>query len=87
MQNSISQPLLSSAEEKQQDEDEDQDCDNSEESAEEIQKPVTSIVSAYKLLTPSVKVWVSFDFIKFDLVSFALNKISIRKSYGRQIVC
>lgn len=56
VQKGITEPLLLSAEEMKQDEDEDQDCDNSEESAEEIQKPVTSIVSAYKLLTPSVKV-------------------------------
>lgn len=68
VQNGISQPLLLTAEEKQQDDDEDQDCDNSEESAEEIQKPVTSIVSAYKLLTPSVKVWISIDIIKYNIL-------------------
>lgn len=66
MQKGITQPLLLSAEEMKQDEDEDQDCDNSEESAEEIQKPVTSITSAYKLLTPSVKVWMSVHCIKYD---------------------
>lgn len=44
----ISEPLLLSTVDKQQDED--------EEDSEESEKPVTSIVSAYKLLTPSVKV-------------------------------
>ncbi|KAL0428952.1 UNVERIFIED_CONTAM: SPX domain-containing membrane protein [Sesamum radiatum] len=58
LQNGVSQPLLSSSIEKQQneDEDEDEDEDISEEASEESCKPVTSIMSAYKLLTPSVKV-------------------------------
>lgn len=42
----------------QPDEDEVQDCDDAEEDTEEIQKPVDSIVSAYRLLTPSVKVYI-----------------------------
>ena len=50
------QPLLMSSEANQQDEDEVQDCDDAEEDSEEIQKPVDSIMSAYRLLTPSVKV-------------------------------
>lgn len=45
---------------KQQDEDGDEDCDDAEEDGDkdcdEVQKPVNSIVSAYRLLTPSVKV-------------------------------
>lgn len=41
---------------KQQDEDEDQERDDAEEDSQEIHKPVTSIVVAYRLLTPSVKV-------------------------------
>lgn len=57
----VTQPLLLSAGEKKrgdddEEEDEDEECDKSEESAEEIQKPVTSVMAAYKLLTPSVKV-------------------------------
>lgn len=53
----VSQPLLTTSLEKQHndDDDDDQEFDNKEE-AEENHKPVTSIVSAYKLLTPSVKV-------------------------------
>ena len=38
------------------DEDADQDCDDSEEAPEESRQPVNSIVAAYRLLTPSVKV-------------------------------
>lgn len=59
VENSISQPLLVSLEEKQCDEDrdeEEEECDASEEAPEETKKPVNSIVSAYRLLTPSVKV-------------------------------
>lgn len=45
------------SQEKQQD----QDCDDNndedvDDNSEEMQKPVNSIVSAYRLLTPSVKV-------------------------------
>lgn len=38
------------------DEDADQDCDDSEEAPEESRRPANSIQSAYRLLTPSVKV-------------------------------
>lgn len=57
MENAVSQPLLTSSVEKQRDNDDDeQESDNNEEASDESHKPVTSIVSAYKLLTPSVKV-------------------------------
>lgn len=58
--NGFTQPLLINSETKQEDEDEDgdgdEDCDDAEEDSDKIQKPVNSIVSAYRLLTPSVKV-------------------------------
>lgn len=44
------------SEAKQQDEDGDGECDDAEEDSGEIHKPVTSIVAAYRLLTPSIKV-------------------------------
>ena len=50
--NERTQPLLMNSEEKEQDEDGEEENDNTE----ETKKPVTSIVVAYKLLTPSVKV-------------------------------
>ncbi|XP_022872579.1 SPX domain-containing membrane protein At4g22990-like [Olea europaea var. sylvestris] len=60
VQNDVIQPLLSSVKEKQEEEDddenEDEEIDISRENSTEIQEPVTSIVTAYKLLTPSVKV-------------------------------
>ncbi|RVW41051.1 SPX domain-containing membrane protein [Vitis vinifera] len=48
------QPLLLNS--KAKEEDEDQECDGAEEDSNDIQKPVTSLVLAYRLLTPSVKV-------------------------------
>lgn len=60
IENGFTQPLLLSSREEQEDEDEDQECDPSEETEEEIHKPVTSVVSAYRLLTPSVKVLILY---------------------------
>lgn len=55
LEDGLVQPLLLSSKDKL-DEDEDQDFEDSEESSEDSHKPVTSIASAYRLLTPSVKV-------------------------------
>lgn len=53
----FTEPLLLGSTKSQQDEDEQQeDDDPSDELSEESRKPVTSIMSAYRLLTPSVKV-------------------------------
>lgn len=79
VQKGITQPLLLSAQEKKQDEDE--DCDNSQESAEEIQKPVTSIVSAYKLLTPSVKVQLLIYFMLKYAMEILLAESSVVTTY------
>ncbi|KAM3322864.1 SPX domain-containing membrane protein isoform X1 [Capsicum chacoense] len=81
VQKGITQPLLVSEEEMKQDEDEDEDCDNSEESSEEIQKPVTSIVSAYKLLTPSVKVQLLIYFMLKYAMEILLAESSVVTTY------
>lgn len=49
------QPLLLKYEE-QKDGEGEQECDGSEETVEESHGPANSIASAYRLLTPSVKV-------------------------------
>ncbi|KAI3444632.1 hypothetical protein Pfo_001297 [Paulownia fortunei] len=77
----VSQPLLSSSVEKQQDEDEDQEFDNSEEASEESHKPVTSIVSAYKLLTPSVKVQLFIYFMLKYAMEVLLAESSVITAY------
>lgn len=55
LESGLVHPLLLSSENKQS-EDEVQDYD-SEEASEDSRKPATSITSAYRLLTPSIKVW------------------------------
>lgn len=59
-------PLLLSSEAKQKDGHENQELDDDDydDESEKIPKPVTSIVSAYRLLTPSVKVQRSISYIK-----------------------
>lgn len=52
----FTQPLLLNSEAKLQDNNVDEEFDDGEEDSDENHKPVTSIVSAYRLLTPSVKV-------------------------------
>lgn len=52
----FTQPLLLNSEAKLQDNNVDEEFDDGEEDYDENHKPVTSIVSAYRLLTPSVKV-------------------------------
>lgn len=56
LEKGLQQPLLLNSENKQQDEDSDQECDGSEESPEDNHRAATSFASAYRLLTPSVKV-------------------------------
>ncbi|PWZ18049.1 SPX domain-containing membrane protein [Zea mays] len=55
VENGLAQPLLMDSVDKQN-EDEDEEVDESEEAADDSRKPATSIGSAYRLLTPSVKV-------------------------------
>lgn len=55
LEKGLKQPLMISSEDKG-DEDGDQDYDDSEEVPEKSRLPATSIGSAYRLLTPSVKV-------------------------------
>lgn len=60
VENGHTQPLLMNLEAKEKDEDreegEEEEYDDAKEVSKESQKPVTSIVMAFKLLTPSVKV-------------------------------
>lgn len=74
----IVQPLLLSSEEKQQDDDGEEDCD---EASKEIQKPVTSIVAAYRLLTPSVKVQLFIYFMLKYAMEILLAESSVVTTY------
>lgn len=56
LEGGLVQPLLLNSEEEKI-EDGDEECDDSEEASEDSHRPANSIASAYRLLTPSVKVW------------------------------
>ncbi|KAI5647311.1 hypothetical protein M9H77_33316 [Catharanthus roseus] len=79
LEKGITQPLILSSAEKRQDEDEDDDneYDISEEHADEKQQPVTSIVAAYRLLTPSVKVQLFIYFMLKYAMEILLAESSV----------
>ncbi|KAF3442247.1 hypothetical protein FNV43_RR16163 [Rhamnella rubrinervis] len=83
VENGYTQPLLTSSEAKQDNEDDDgdEDCDDAEEDPAEIQKPVNSIVSAYRLLTPSVKVQLFIYFMLKYAMEILLAESSVITGY------
>ncbi|XP_061339949.1 SPX domain-containing membrane protein At4g22990-like isoform X2 [Gastrolobium bilobum] len=80
VENGHTQPLLMNSEAKEQDEDGEEN-DDSEEGSEETQKPVTSIVMAYKLLTPSVKVQLFVYFMLKYAMEIILAESSLITEY------
>lgn len=68
LEKGVTQPLLIGSE-AHRDEDDDE-CDVSEETSEDSRAPVNSIGAAYRLLTPSVKVYILFDFFLSELINF-----------------
>nr|XP_043621190.1 SPX domain-containing membrane protein At4g22990-like [Erigeron canadensis] len=77
----FSEPLLLGSEKIQQDEDGQEGDDPSEESSEESRKPVTSIMSAYRLLTPSVKVQLIIYFMLKYAMEILLAESSVITEY------
>ncbi|KAG1354615.1 SPX domain-containing membrane protein [Cocos nucifera] len=76
LESGLVQPLLINSKEKQ-DEDGEQDFDDSEESLEESHRPATSIASAYRLLTPSVKVQLLIYFMLKYAMEILLSESSV----------
>ncbi|KAL4281247.1 hypothetical protein GQ457_03G020110 [Hibiscus cannabinus] len=74
------QPLLITSEEKQV-EDEDPEGDGSEEAPEESRQPATSFMSAYRLLTPSVKVQLLIYFMLKYAMEILLSESSVITTY------
>ncbi|KAL7593629.1 hypothetical protein Lser_V15G31677 [Lactuca serriola] len=74
----VLEPLLLGSEKNQQDEDEQQECD---ELSKESREPVTSIMSAYRLLTPSVKVQLIIYFMLKYAMEILLAESSVITSY------
>ncbi|XP_052211372.1 SPX domain-containing membrane protein At4g22990-like [Diospyros lotus] len=81
IENGLGQPLLLGSEDSKQDEDGDQECDGSEEAAEESRLPATSIASAYRLLTPSVKVQLLIYFMLKYAMEILLSESSVVTTY------
>ncbi|OIW01116.1 hypothetical protein TanjilG_25224 [Lupinus angustifolius] len=81
VENGHRQPLLMKSEVKEQDGDGEEENDDAEESSEENQKPVTSIVVAYKLLTPSVKVQLFVYFMLKYAMEIVLAESSLITEY------
>ncbi|KAL6322591.1 hypothetical protein AAG906_009905 [Vitis piasezkii] len=79
VENGLTQPLLLNS--KAKEEDEDQECDGAEEDSNEIQKPVTSLVLAYRLLTPSVKVQLYIYFMLKYAMEVLLAGSSVITTY------
>ncbi|KAL6986154.1 hypothetical protein U1Q18_019522 [Sarracenia purpurea var. burkii] len=81
LENGLAKPLLLGSEDNQQDEDVDQECDISEEAPEESRLPATSIASAYRLLTPSVKVQLLIYFMLKYAMEILLSESSVITTY------
>ncbi|KAE9611330.1 hypothetical protein Lal_00011681 [Lupinus albus] len=80
LEKGLQQPLLISSEDKV-DEDADQDNDDSEEAPEESRLAANSIGSAYRLLTPSVKVQLLIYFMLKYAMEILLSESSVVTSY------
>ncbi|XP_030538165.1 SPX domain-containing membrane protein At4g22990 isoform X2 [Rhodamnia argentea] len=81
LENGLKQPLLISLEEKNEEENGDQEFDGSEEASEESRQPATSIASAYRLLTPSVKVQLLIYFMLKYAMEILLSESSVITTY------
>ncbi|KAL6005553.1 hypothetical protein ACLOJK_006120 [Asimina triloba] len=81
LEGGLKQPLLLNSEENKKDEDEGQECDGSEEAPEESRKPANSIASAYRLLTPSVKVQLLIYFMLKYAMEILLSESSVITTY------
>ncbi|GMN32391.1 hypothetical protein TIFTF001_003648 [Ficus carica] len=81
LEEGLKRPLLVSSEDKQEEEDGDQEFEGSEESSEESRQPATSIRSAYRLLTPSVKVQLLIYFMLKYAMEILLSESSVVTTY------
>ncbi|KAG6498848.1 hypothetical protein ZIOFF_038598 [Zingiber officinale] len=80
LESGLVQPLLLSSEKMQNDEG-DEECNGSDEGQEESHEPATSIASAYRLLTPSVKVQLLIYFMLKYAMEILLAESSVITSF------
>ncbi|KAL8114534.1 hypothetical protein AgCh_021412 [Apium graveolens] len=84
LEKGLVQPLLLSSADNQQDDDDDdgdQDYDASEEAPEDSRRPANSMRSAYRLLTPSVKVQLLIYFMLKYAMEILLSESSVVTTY------
>ncbi|PRQ17851.1 putative SPX domain, major facilitator superfamily [Rosa chinensis] len=85
LEKGLKKPLLitseNTSENNKEDEDDDPDIDESEEAVEESRRPATSIGSAYRLLTPSVKVQLLIYFMLKYVMEILLSESSVVTTY------
>ncbi|XP_059287740.1 SPX domain-containing membrane protein At4g22990-like isoform X2 [Lycium ferocissimum] len=81
LEKGVVQPLLTKSVGDEQDNEGDQECDGSEEAPEESRRPANSIVEAYRLLTPSVKVQLLIYFMLKYAMEVLLSESSVVTAY------
>ncbi|KAG9148584.1 hypothetical protein Leryth_018299 [Lithospermum erythrorhizon] len=81
LEKGLAQPLLLPPQESQGDDDDDEKCDISEEASEESHQPANSFGSAYRLLTPSVKVQLLIYFMLKYAMEILLSESSVVTAY------
>ncbi|KAJ8560394.1 hypothetical protein K7X08_022254 [Anisodus acutangulus] len=81
LEKGVVQPLLVKPEGDEQDNEADQECDGSEEAPKESRRPANSIVEAYRLLTPSVKVQLLIYFMLKYAMEVLLSESSVVTAY------
>ncbi|CAH9144380.1 unnamed protein product [Cuscuta epithymum] len=81
LEKGLAQPLLIKSEEQDEDGDGEQECDESEEAPEKSRLPANSIGSAYRLLTPSVKVQLLIYFMLKYAMEILLSESSVITTY------
>ncbi|XP_009590689.1 SPX domain-containing membrane protein At4g22990-like isoform X1 [Nicotiana tabacum] len=81
LEKGVVQPLLLKSVGDEQDNEGDQECDGSEEAPEESRRPANSIVEAYRLLTPSVKVQLLIYFMLKYAMEILLSASSVITAY------
>ncbi|CAH9086300.1 unnamed protein product [Cuscuta europaea] len=81
LEKGLAQPLLIKSEGQDEDGDGEQECDESEEAPEESRLPANSIGSAYRLLTPSVKVQLLIYFMLKYAMEILLSESSVITTY------
>ncbi|KAF5729940.1 Major Facilitator Superfamily with SPX (SYG1/Pho81/XPR1) domain-containing protein isoform 1 [Tripterygium wilfordii] len=81
LEEGLKQPLLLNSEDNHKDENDDQEFDGSDEAAEDSRLAATSIRSAYRLLTPSVKVQLLIYFMLKYAMEILLSESSVITTY------